>query len=400
MTCIIVFAEDWQGHPSSSQHIVRQLTTRHQVVWVNSIGLRSPRLNWRDLGRLWHKACALLQQQVQKASAAQTNQPVAVIAPRCLPFHQFSLLRAINRYLLCRQIERRLADCGISAAEPRVLWLALPSAVCMVGALSEKQVIYYCGDDFSALAGVDHHPISQLEQQLAERADVIFCASEKLQAKFAPAKTRLLPHGVDVELFSQIAHRPKNLPVGRPIAGFYGLLADWLDVELLAALAEKSPEWDFVLIGRVATNVQLLQNLSNVYFIAEMPHQQLVQYACHFQALLMPFCHCQQIEFCNPLKLREYLAIGAPVLSIEFPALQPYSHQVLCCDELADWIANLQQIAQWTEEQRLDYQQQSRALVGADSWQARARQVEAWMLAEQSAVSCVLASTIPQEHAI
>lgn len=400
MTCIIVFAEDWQSHPSSSQHIVRQLAKRHQVVWVNSIGLRSPGINWRDLGRLWHKACALLQQQTERSRSADTNQPVDVIAPRCLPFHQFSLVRALNRYLLRRQIERRLADSGISAAEPRVLWLALPSAVCMVGALSEKQVIYYCGDDFSALAGVDHHTISQLEQQLAEQADDIFCASEKLQAKFAAAKTRLLPHGVDVELFSQISHRPKNLPVGRPIAGFYGLLADWLDVELLAKMAEKSPQWDFVLIGRVATDVRLLQRFNNVYFIAEMPHQQLVQYASHFHALLMPFRQCQQIEFCNPLKLREYLAIGAPVLSIHFPALQPYAHHVMACDQLADWLSRLEQIAQWTAEQRLDYQQQSRALVLHDSWLARAQQVEARLFAEPSSASGVVLSKVPQEHAL
>lgn len=379
MSTFIVFAEDWQRHPSSSQHLMQQLGKQHNVIWVNSIGLRSPRLSFNDLARLWNKACALV--GGKRAIKQDTNlaEPCAVISPCCLPFHQFSAVRWLNRHLLRWQLKRQLKVLKIPADESLILWLALPSAVCIVGALQEQQVVYYCGDDFSSLAGVDHTTMALLEHQLAAKADIILCASEKLQLKFSAYRSYLVTHGVDLSLFANKYAKPVELNAERPIAGFYGLLADWIDVNLITNIARHCPEWDFVLIGRHQTDISPLLQCKNVQFIAEMPHDQLPRFASHFQALLLPFRQCQQIEFCNPLKLREYLALGQPVLTVPFPALAKYRHQVLQMTGIHDWVNALQDITTWTTERRQAWQRASRAAVVGDSWHARAAQIEQWL---------------------
>lgn len=387
MSTFIVFAEDWQRHPSSSQHLMQQLGQQHNVIWVNSIGLRSPRLSLNDITRLWHKGLALLDgKAVNKAISAdhKLTEPCAVVSPCCIPFHQFSAIRWLNRQLLRWQLKRQLAALNIPEDESLILWLALPSAVCIVGALKEQQVVYYCGDDFSSLAGVDHTTMTELELHLAAKADVILCASEKLRLKFSSYRSYLVTHGVDLSLFSGQYPRPDELSSERPIAGFYGLVADWVDVNLISVIARRCPEWDFVLIGRHQTDISPLLQCNNVKFIAEMPHYQLAVFASHFQALLLPFRQCQQIEFCNPLKLREYLALGQPVLSVPFPALVPYRQLVLEMTQISDWVKALQDIDTWSAARRLLLQQASRAAVSADSWTARAAQIEFWLGCRQN----------------
>jgi len=398
MSTFIVFAEDWQRHPSSSQHLISQIAQRHQVIWVNSIGLRSPGCNRTDFTRLYQKAVAQLLRLRQPSAAAapacavpsSPAQPMAVLEPLSLPFHQFAAVRWLNRQLLRWQVRRCQRQYSLSRADDVILWLALPSAVCVVGAIAARQVVYYCGDDFASLAGVDHTTMQQLERQLVNCADLILCASTELSHKFASERCKVVNHGVDLQLFTGHFARPAQLNLPRPIAGFYGLLADWLDTNLLANIAQQCPEWDFVLIGKKCTDLSAFTACTNVHFIEAMPHHELVRYASHFHALLLPFKQCQQIDFCNPLKLREYLALGHPVLSVDFPALQPYAKSVFTVKGVAEWVEQLRDIANWSEKQRLAWQQQSRAAVCSDSWQAKAEQIEIWLQSDKAAPATAL----------
>lgn len=391
MSTIIVFAEDWQSHPSSSQHIMRELSQYHRVVWVNSIGLRSPGFNGRDWRRLWQKGTALCRRRPAVERETSRSSLAAVVAPWCLPFHQFAAVRWLNRQLLRWQLSRVLKTLGLES-EPLVLWLALPSAVCIVGALQEQQVIYYCGDDFSALAGVDHVTMQRLEAQLVERADLVWCASNALLHKFQHPHCQLLTHGVDAALFAQQWPRPTVLPTDKPIVGFYGMLAAWFDVSLVVELARRCPEWHFVLIGHSQIDLSALTQLANVQWLPAMPHQQLVQYASHCQALMLPFVQCQQIEFCNPLKLKEYLAIGKPILSVPFPALTPFQSCVFTSTDVAQWQATLLEIATWDASALQQWQTACRALIQSESWGHKAAQVQASLLQQEAARSDSMSS--------
>ena len=359
---LIVFGEDWGGHPSSTQHLVRHLAADRKVVWVNSIGLRRPRLDARDLGRAWGKAKACFG---ARGTAQTPSAPWPVVQPLALPMVRGGAARVVNRALIARPVRRAAAAAGLRRP---VVWTSLPSAVQALGALGEAAVVYYCGDDFGALAGVDHDAALAMEAELAERADLIFAASPALAARFDPAKTHLLPHGVDTALFAEPAARPADLPGGGPVAGFYGALAPWIDFALIAASARLLPHWRFLLIGPVQADLSALEGIPNIIRTGPRPHAALPAYAQHWTAGLIPFLDTPQIRACNPLKLREYLASGRPVVATAFPALEPYRAHVsvaaTACDVAAALEASLAETAAGTAARR--------AAVAGESWAARA----------------------------
>lgn len=369
---LIVFGEDWGGLPSSTQHLVSHLGADRRVLWVNSIGLRRPRLNARDLGRIGRKAWAMLAGSGVSEDGREPAPPFPVLAPRALPFPGHPLARRVNRRVLGAQVAKAAAAHGIVAP---LLWISLPTAVDMVGALGEHGVVYYCCDDFGSLAGVDHGPVLALELELVGRADLVFATSPLLADRFPPSKTHLLPHGVDDGLFSDPAARALDLPVSQPVAGFYGSVADWLDTELLAGVALRLPHWHFVLIGAVKTDISALTALPNVIFMGPRSHDQLPGYSQHWTVSILPFRDNAQIRASNPLKLREYLSAGRPVVSTDFPALDGYR-------DLLAVAAGPNAFADALETARVDPDKQQavrRARVARESWAVRAQQAAEWM---------------------
>ena len=360
---LVVFGEDWGRHPSSTQHLVQRLGRDRKVVWVNSIGLRRPRVSWRDLRRLAEKGRAM----VSPVPRRPDRDPL-VVSPRVAPAPGSRIARRVNRRLLAGQIGRVLARENIRRP---ILWASLPTAVDMVGALGERAVIYYCGDDFAALEGVDHSAVGPMEQQLAARADLILAASPVLADKFPPAKTRLAPHGVDFDLFATPTRPALDLPTGRPVAGFYGSIAEWVNLDLIAATAARLPNWMFVMIGPVRADLRPLRNLENVRLLGERRHDQLPGYVQHWTASLLPFHNTRQIHACNPLKLREYMAAGRPVVATDFPALDGYRDFVRIAEDPERFAAAL--VAAETENPK--HRAARRARVSGESWDARARTI-------------------------
>lgn len=327
---LIVFGEDWGGHPSSTQHLIGHLARTHKIVWVNSIGLRRPRLG--DMRRVAHKLAALAGAPDPAGAApggSGVDAPGAapgfrVVAPRAVPWPGNPLAEAANARLLGGQLRAVMAQENI--VRP-ILWTSLPSALPVVGTLGERAVVYYCGDDFGALSGVDHAPVLDMERRLVEKADLVIAASPVLAERFPREKTVLVPHGVDARVFSSPAPPAPDLPDGK-VAGFYGSISDWLDVPMLARAAQALFDWTFVFIGPVRTDVSALARLENVRFLGPRPHAALPGYVQHWTVSLIPFRDTPQIRACNPLKLREYLASGTPVAATRFPALTPYAHLV------------------------------------------------------------------------
>lgn len=365
---LVVFGEDWGRHPSSTQHLVRRLARQAPVVWVNSIGLRRPRLAARDLRRAAGK---VFRSRIAAGEGAVAIEPpphaMTVISPVAVPWPGSRLAASLNRELLSRQILPRLAERGL--ARP-VLWTSLPTALPVVGHLGERAVVYYCGDDFGALVGVDHEPVLEMEARLVEKADLVMAASEALAARFPSHKTLLVPHGADVRLFTTPAPRAADLPTGKPVAGFYGSISDWIDVELLLHAARELSDWHFVLIGAVETDVTPLQNLANVTFLGRRPHADLSSYAQHWDVSLLPFRDTAQIRACNPLKLREYMAAGSAIVATEFPALAPYRDLISVANGGDAFVAAMR-----ASLHAPDRRDERRRRVAGETWEARAAEV-------------------------
>ena len=364
---LVVFGEDWGRHPSSTQHLVGRLTGERKVVWVNSIGLRRPRLTAADLSRLAVKGAAMLRRKEKPGVPGNKGRPI-IVDPKVLPFPGNRLASAANRRLLGRSLGKVMNREGI---EKPILWISLPTAVDAIGALGERAVVYYCGDDFSSLSGVDHRAVSALEEELAHRADLILVASPVLAAKFPADKTRLLLHGADTGLFGTPVLRARDLPEGCPVAGFYGSISDWVDLDLIAGTARLLPGWEFILVGPVRTDTRPLEGLPNVRLLGEKAHGDLPGYSQHWQASMLPFRDNPQIHACNPLKLREYLAAGRPLVSTDFPALNGYRDLVRIVDSPRSMAACLEE----ARVEGMDRAGARRARVASESWEARAGKV-------------------------
>lgn len=364
----LVFGEDWGRHPSSSQHILTVLLKHYDVHWINSIGLRQPKFSQRDIRRLFEKLFArLAPSPAEKTTNTDSPFPTSVIKPLVWPLAQNKLLQSINNTVLKRQLS--------SKRQPRIIWAALPSAVDYLNICDSDLVIYYCGDDFSALAGVDHHYAARAEQKLIARADMILACSPTLKAKFPEEKTWLLPHGVSLSQFAKPASCPADIDSSRPSVGFYGSLNDWLDQALLQRLARAKPEINFYLLGPVNTDITELQQAENIHRLPARPHHQLAGYLQHWTVAILPFKDNDQIRACNPLKLREYLASGCPVISSDFPAARAYRPLVTIAENEKQWLTTIDNICQLSPQERQNYARQAQQRVSDESWEQRACQV-------------------------
>lgn len=362
---LLVFGEDWGQHPSSTQHLIRHLTPEQQILWVNSLGLRRPRLNKRDLKRVWNKLGAMLQKP--HANSSEPSETPQLVNPVALPLPGNPLARWFNQQLLSRKLAPLLER---DNSQGPLLWTSLPSAVDVVGKLGERAAIYYCGDDFSALDGVDHGPVAEMEQELAEKCDLIITASSTLAQKFPAHKTTVLPHGVDHELFSTPQPRATDLPFG-PVAGFYGAIAGWFDQELMIATAQLLPDWTFVLVGPATTDISALLAQPNIQWLGPRPHHELPRYSQHWDVGLLPFKRNQQIHACNPLKLREYLAAGSPIVSTDFPALDGYRDLIKVSNRPEGFVEGIEEYYRTKKHQQL-LRKLRQERVDRESWSKRA----------------------------
>lgn len=370
---MIIFAEDWGAFPTSSQNLARHIAETWRILWVNSIGLRRPRLNARDMRRVARKIGAVVRPNRTETAAsadtpaAATPETMTLLSPMALPLPGLGPQMRVNRALFRRQIGKRMAQIGM---ERPILWTSLPTALPAVGHLGERAVVYYCCDDFGALEGVDHEPVMAMERELAKKADLVFVTNTTLADRFPPERTIYLPHGVDISLFAAPALRADDLPTDGPVAGFYGTLHDWLDKPLLRDAASALPNWRFVFIGGSKTDTTMLEALPNVTFLGPRPQSDLPRYSQHWTASLMPFAATQRIQATNPMKMREYLAAGSPIVATPFPAVEPYRDHISIAEGADAFIAALKAAEASSADPEARAARQAR--VASETWAARA----------------------------
>ena len=319
---IICIASDWFYDPTSKHHVMKLLSERNHIVWVNYHGSRRPRLSAADFATMAGKLRRIVQ------GPRRVDSRITVVTPLVVPLPGRAAVAGLNRRLLTRQIRRVLRDLP---PRPVQLWSFAPDVDFLCGRFDEECVVYYCVDEFSEFAGYDRKAILSAERRLASRADLVVTTSEALhESKRAlNANTILVPHGVDRAHFAGATSDDVEIPeeiasLPRPILGFWGLLKDWVDVDLLAELAAARPDWSLVLIGEPATDVSALERLSNVHLLGRRPYAALPSFAKGFDLGLIPFRVNRLTRAVNPIKLREYLSAGLPVVSTPLREVRRY----------------------------------------------------------------------------
>jgi glycosyltransferase involved in cell wall biosynthesis len=318
---MLCFSHDWNGDPLSKTHLMKLLARENRVLWVNSIGYRAPTASAADLGRAWRKL---------KAAAAPMHEPMPnlhVLSPLAVPAWGSPAVRAFNRKFLRWQVRRAMSK--LRFRRP-INWVFNPAAAVLAGQLGEDRLIYYCVDEYTAFSGVPSESLIAMERDLCRRADLVIVSAERLFRSKGPynPRTVLVRHGVDYDHFRRALDQQTPVPaevrdLPRPVIGYFGLMSpDWVDVPLLEAVARHFAHGSLVLIGKVAMDLSPLTRLPNVHVLGRKPYEALPGYCKGFDLAVIPFPVSEVTLSANPLKAREYLAAGLPVVSTPIPEVE------------------------------------------------------------------------------
>lgn len=311
----------------SKHHLARYLARRgHRVLYVEA-PLGPLTLARRRVGALEELRAALPgpRQVEQRVWAVRHFNPV--------PYHAVTPLTAsvaANRFgqrLLLPVLRRQMRALGTAAP---VLIAGLPHAVDLVPTLPRSLLVYHCADDYANVRGFPR-TLPVLEERLCRQADLVVATSEPLAEtrRIWNSNTHWIPNGVDlqhlartVEPDAEVASLPK------PVVGFVGALAEWVDIRLLRRIALAHPEWSLALVGPVGTDISAIQGLPNVHLLGARPYGAVPSLLAAMDAALIPFKDDAVTRNADPIKAYEYLAAGLPVVATDLPALRRLGHVV------------------------------------------------------------------------
>jgi len=323
---VIYFGNDWfADNRTSSHHVARQLARRTQVLYIETPGLRPPRTNGRDLRRLVVKLSRAL------GGAVAVTPSLSVRTLPQVPAHGSALARALNT-----SVSRLYARAALRLSGMRkpIVWCTIPHVANFVTGIDRSLLVYHCIDDYAVLPGVDAVAVRRFDEHLSRQADLVAAASVPVYEVKRRQNPRalLVPHGVDVDHFARAQAGgeppPELAGLPRPIVGFTGLIEAWIDLDLVGWLARQLPHATFVMIGRVAVPRESVPVAPNLHFLGARPYESLPSYGRCFDAAIIPYRLTDQVRAANPLKLREYLAMGLPTVAVSTPEIDKFADVV------------------------------------------------------------------------
>ena len=334
----LVFSDDWGEHPSSCQHIFKEIAKDYRVVWVNTIGMRNPTLTLRDLKKAAKKILKMVRLNRCKRRAATQLENIAICQPLMLPFTRSRFARRFNRWSVTRRVVSELKSRTIN--EP-IIVTTVPNAAEYPKLLRSGSTIYYCVDDFFRWPGLDSMRVNEMEEDLIGYADVIIAASDSLAKKFESSNlpVYILTHGVDVEHFQNLntTEHLKLLTINRPRIGFFGLVDDRMDWALIDAIARDAKGISFVFAGKVDATAGRLPKRQNIHFLGNVEYSELPSFIVGMEVLMIPYKTTGIGEMIAPLKLKEYLCTGKPVLVTPFSEMRRYAPPVRIAKTPEEW---------------------------------------------------------------
>jgi glycosyltransferase involved in cell wall biosynthesis len=337
---LICFGEDWDRHPSTGQFLVRHLLDGFRVIWINSVGWRTPRLRACDVTRALRKVRAAAR------GAARPHPNLVVYTPLVVPWYRFGAVRRFNAGLLLGAVRGLARRHGFSRY---TLMTTYPAVADVFRRMREVPRVYYCTDEYATLPGLHPERVRSLEAELLTAVDLVVTTSTALyEAKSAMhPRVAYLPHAVDFELFAKAADLSTPIPddlkgLPRPIVGFHGLIQDLIDPGIIDVVARRRPDWSIVLIGRRNFEATSLPQRPNIYYLGERPYRDLPGYLRGFDACLIPYKQLPRVTYMNPVKLREYLASGKPIVSTPLPEVAKFGELVRIAESGDEFVVEIE----------------------------------------------------------
>jgi glycosyltransferase involved in cell wall biosynthesis len=287
------------------------------------------------------------------------------------PSFASGMSRGLNRRLLSRAL--RGVDTGAVAIT------TIPLVADLVGVVAVRRWVYYCVDDFSQWPGYDGETLRRLEEELIAKVDAVIAVSEALceRARRLGKEARLLTHGIDPGFWSggeDACPLLEGLP--RPLVVFWGLIDRRMDVSFVRALGERMAGGTIALIGPEDGPDPELSRLPRVKRLGAVPFEGLPAIGRQASVLVMPYADLPVTRAMQPLKLKEYLATGRPVVARDLPATREWAD---CLDlaTTADGFAEvvLRRLADGGSAD----QRAARGRLAEESWSHKAARFAEWI---------------------
>jgi UDP-galactopyranose mutase len=212
-----------------------------------------------------------------------------------------------------------------------ILWYYTPMAVALTAGLSPAAVVYDCMDELSLFRGAPPELLER-EARLLAQADLVFTGGQSLyEAKREKhGSVHAFPSSIDAQHFGRaraaLADPADQISLGRPRLGYFGVIDERIDLDLLAGVAAARPEWQIVMLGPVVKiDPAGLPRLPNLHYLGMKSYEDLPLYLAGWDVALMPFARNESTRFISPTKTPEYLAGGRPVVSTPIrDVVRPY----------------------------------------------------------------------------
>lgn len=314
---VLVAGSVWGGVRLSEPHVAERLVRYAPVLYVD------PPLSWRARGDP-ALAPALAEQPLRLVSPG-----LARLTPRVPPGKRYAGLRQISDVLTRRALRDTLRSLG----RPHVRAVITVPERPIFGVCGEELRVHWAKDDYVAGAGLVGHPVGRRrrgERRMAREADTVVVASPALLRKWrnlGTARVVFMPPGCDAE---GLGRTDRVAPAAEvrlppPIAGYLGGLSPRVDLDLLAAVADRGHS--LLLVGprhRMSGGARLESLLAraNVQWVGAQPFAQLPAYLHHIDVGLVPYADTAFNRASFPLKVLEYLAAGRSVVSTDLPSVR------------------------------------------------------------------------------
>ena len=331
----------WDGVWTRQNHFARRLAALGaEVLYVESPrgwgsqlrreGLRALRVSSRDVREV---------EPGLHVMASRPTVPGSMLSDAVARWNARRAARGVQRWLQSRDWSEWVA------------WCRVPKSVFYLDALEPAAVVYDVTDDYELYARSERERrlVEQRERALAKRADVVFVTAEGLLQKptLREQCPVLIPNGVDTALFEAAADpkepiAPAIASVPRPVIGYVGLTAHWMDFNLLRQLGKRWPG-HVVMVGPIQPEVEAeARSIPGVRWVGFVPHTELASVLRGFDVCILPHVVSELRKKANPLKIWEYLATGKPFVSVDLPALAPAGNLVRIAHSPDHFVAQVQ----------------------------------------------------------
>ena len=330
-------ARSW-NYTGFQQTVMRLLARDNRVLYVNALGSRRVSLKLSELPWYLKRAQRLFQKNIEQSSEFM------VYNARIIPLVYNDIINKINKILLQKQFLTLISKMNF---ENYILWIGTPTVAFALDLFNPMLIVYNPVDRYYAFPFVDRSKIRKYERQIATKSDIIFCTSEAIKKDLLPYNEycHTITHGVDFHRFNSALESdiiPDDIKaIGQPIIGFFGGLDDWVNDGLLYNLAIRYPDANIVLIGRKLRDLSRLERLPNIHFLGFKNPEDLPLYLKQFRVCLIPYVINERLVAVDPIKLREYLAMGKPVVSVDLPEVRKLGDLVYIAENEMDFVAKV-----------------------------------------------------------